>query len=99
MIGAYVLAGELSAADGEHITAFRSYEQAMGDVVKRFRTVGPFSMKTLVPRTSLQVRLMPHLMRLVSRLPVPLQRRLWSLQDGPARALSSVRVKDYGSDR
>ncbi len=40
---------------------------------------------------------MPHLMRLVSRLPVALQRKLWSLQEGPARALSAVTLKDYAS--
>lgn len=99
MIGAYVLAGELSAARGEHATAFRGYEGAMGDVVRRFRTVGPFSMRTLIPQTSLQIRLMPHLMRLVSRLPAALQRKLWSLQEGPARALSAASLKDYGSER
>lgn len=99
MIGAYVLAGELSAARGEHATAFRGYEGAMGDIVKRFRTVGPYSMRTLIPQTSLQIRLMPHLMRLVSHLPAALQRKLWSLQEGPARALSAASLKDYGSER
>lgn len=99
MVGAYVLAGELSAARGEHTTAFRSYENAMGDIVRRFRTIGPSSMRTLIPQTSFQIWLTAQLMRLVPRIPVALQRKLWSLQDGPARALSAITVKGYASDR
>lgn len=99
MVGAYVLAGELSAARGEHTTAFGNYENAMDGIVRRFRDLGPSSMRTFIPQTSFQIWLTAQLMRLVPRIPVTLQRKLWSLQNGPARVLSAITVRDYSTDR
>jgi 2-polyprenyl-6-methoxyphenol hydroxylase-like FAD-dependent oxidoreductase len=96
VVGAYVLAGELRDAGGDHIVAFRKYENQMREFVRRSRTIGPSSMKTLIPATPRQVWLAAQLMRLVPRLPAPVQRRLWSLQGGPARALESISLKRYG---
>jgi 2-polyprenyl-6-methoxyphenol hydroxylase-like FAD-dependent oxidoreductase len=95
VVGAYVLAGELRKAGGEHTTAFPAYEDQMREFVLRSRTIGPTSMKTLIPRTRLQVWLTPQLMRLVPRLPATLQQRLSSLQGGPARALRAVNLERY----
>jgi hypothetical protein len=52
-------------------------------------------MKVLIPRTPRQVWLTTQLMRLLPRLPATLQRRLNSLQGGPARALEAVTLKNY----
>ncbi|GIM98303.1 FAD-dependent monooxygenase [Paractinoplanes toevensis] len=95
MVGAYVLAGELHAAGGDHIRAFRGYEDRMRDFVRLARTIGPTTMKSLIPATASQVWLMPRLIRLVTRLPVPLQRRLSTLQGDPARALAAITVENY----
>ena len=46
-------------------------------------------------RTPRQVWLAAQLMRLVPQLPAALQRRLASLQGGPARALESITLKQY----
>jgi len=94
-VGAYVLAGELREAGGDHTRAFRSYEDEMREFVRRSRTIGPSSMKTLIPRTPLQVWLTSQLMRLVPRLPATVQRKLGSLQGGPAPTLESITLKHY----
>jgi 2-polyprenyl-6-methoxyphenol hydroxylase-like FAD-dependent oxidoreductase len=90
MVGAYLLARELNDAAGDHTKAFGNYEARIGEFIERTRTIGPTSMKTLVPRTPFQVWLTPRMMSLLPRLPIPLQRRLVALQGGPARALESV---------
>jgi 2-polyprenyl-6-methoxyphenol hydroxylase-like FAD-dependent oxidoreductase len=94
-VGAYVLAGTLREAGGDHAAAFPAYENRMREFVRRSRTIGPTSMKTLIPRTSRQVWLTLQVMRLVPRLPATLQRRLSALQGGPAGALESIRLEQY----
>ena len=93
MVGSYVLADELRKAEGDHAAAFGAYEARMGELVRRSRGIGPTTMKTLIPRTPLQVWVTPQLMRLVPRLPARLQLRLSSLQGGPARALDAISLQ------
>jgi 2-polyprenyl-6-methoxyphenol hydroxylase-like FAD-dependent oxidoreductase len=95
VIGAYVLAGELYQAGGEPDIAFRHYEDQMRELVRLSRTIGPTAIKTLIPATSREVWLATQAMRLLPRLPASLQRRLGSLQGGPARALDAIKLKDY----
>lgn len=84
VVGAYVLAGELKQAGGDHIRAFGNYQSRMREFVRASRSIGPSSMRTLIPRTPGQVWLAAQLLRLVPRLPAGLQRRLASVQAGPA---------------
>jgi 2-polyprenyl-6-methoxyphenol hydroxylase-like FAD-dependent oxidoreductase len=95
VVGAYVLAGELRTADGDPAPAFRRSETELGEVVRRFRTIGPTVMKTLIPATPLQVWLTVQVLRLVPRLPATLQRRLSAFQGRPARALQAITLRDY----
>lgn len=95
VVGAYVLAGELRAAGGDHARAFDGYERAMGELVRRSRTIGPTVMKTLIPATPRQVWLTNQALRLVPRLPGMLQRRLWAFQSRPAKALEAVDLQGY----
>jgi 2-polyprenyl-6-methoxyphenol hydroxylase-like FAD-dependent oxidoreductase len=97
MVGAYVLAQELRAAGGDHTAAFRGYEDRMREFVRRCRTIGPTTMKALIPRTPLSVWFTPELVRLVVRLPVRLQRKLLSLQRGPARALDAIALEQHNA--
>jgi 2-polyprenyl-6-methoxyphenol hydroxylase-like FAD-dependent oxidoreductase len=99
VVGAYVLAGELAAAGGDPTAGFRNYEKEMAEFVRRTRTIGPSVMKTLMPRSELHLRFMRRMTGLMPRLPVPVQRALWSLQGGAAQALTSITLKDYGADR
>jgi 2-polyprenyl-6-methoxyphenol hydroxylase-like FAD-dependent oxidoreductase len=93
MVGAYVLADELGRAAADHARGLQAYEDRMRQVVVRFRAIGPTSMKLLIPRTARQVRVIPQLMRLVTLLPAPVQRRVSSLQSTPARALGAVDLR------
>jgi 2-polyprenyl-6-methoxyphenol hydroxylase-like FAD-dependent oxidoreductase len=96
VVGAYVLAGELRAADGDHTAGFRNYETQTRDFVRRSRSIGPASMKSIIPRTSTQVWLTTQMLRLLPRLPATLQRSLSSVQFRPARrALEAITLKNY----
>jgi 2-polyprenyl-6-methoxyphenol hydroxylase-like FAD-dependent oxidoreductase len=99
LVGAYVLAGELAAAGGDHVTGFGNYENEMSEFIRRSRTIGPASMRTLIPNTPRQVWLAALLMRFLPRLPAGVQRKLGSLQGGPARALESIKLKRYPTGR
>ena len=95
MVGAYVLAGALGEAGGDPTRALPAYEREMQETVRRSRTIGPATMKTLIPRTSRDVWITMQLMRLVPRLPAGAQRQLFSLQGGPARAFESITLRPY----
>jgi 2-polyprenyl-6-methoxyphenol hydroxylase-like FAD-dependent oxidoreductase len=95
MVGAYVLAGELSRAGGDPAVALPRYDAAVRELVRRARKLGTTTMRTLIPATPAQVRLMIGMMRVVPRLPAAVQRRVWALQSTAAGALDSVAVEDY----
>lgn len=95
VIGAYVLAGELAAAGGDPGTAFSRYERELEVLVRRSRDIGPTAMRTLIPRSPLEVWLTTQVVRLVPRLPATLQQKAFSFQVRPAGALEAVRLKDY----
>jgi 2-polyprenyl-6-methoxyphenol hydroxylase-like FAD-dependent oxidoreductase len=99
IIGAYVLAGELSVAGGDPELGFRNYEKQMHEFVDRSRTIGPASIRTLIPRTPRQVWLAAQLMRFIQRLPAGAQHRLASIQGSPARALESINLRRYPAIR
>ncbi len=95
VLGAYVLAGELQAAAGDPTTAFGTYQSALAELVRRSRMIGPTMMRTLIPRTPLQVWLTTQLIRVLPRLPATIQRGLSSFERRPARALEAVALDKY----
>ena len=92
MVGAYVLAQELAQAGRNYQTGLRAYEDRMRELAAKARSIGHTTMATLIPRTGIQVRLMPELLRLVTRMPPGIQQRLFRLQATPARALDSIHL-------
>ncbi len=92
MAGAYVLAQELARSGGDHQTGLHAYEDRVRGVATKARRIGTSTMSTLIPRTRVQVRLTPEVLRLATRLPTRLQQRLFQLQATPARALSSLHL-------
>lgn len=92
MVGGYVLAQELGQAGRNHRAGLHSYEDRMRELAASARGIGPTTMSTLIPRTGIQVRLIPELLRLVTRLPSRIQQRLFQLQATPARALDSIHL-------
>lgn len=94
VVGAYVLASELAAAGGDHVRGFTAYERALGPAVAQSRRIGPTVLKTIVPRSRVQLWAMAQVMWLLPRLPAPARRRLTSFGDRPAEMLEAVRLRD-----
>ena len=94
VVGAYVLASELAASSGDHVRGLAAYEQALRPAVKHSQTIGPAVLKTLIPRSRLQLWATAQAIRLVPRLPAPARRRLTSFGGGPAAMLNVVSLRD-----
>jgi 2-polyprenyl-6-methoxyphenol hydroxylase-like FAD-dependent oxidoreductase len=91
VVGGYALAQALAHAGGEPEAGFGAYEDRIRELVRRSRSIGPASMSMLIPRTPMQVRLAPQLMRLAALVPARLQ-RMAPLQGTPAGALDAVQL-------
>ena len=64
LVGAYVLAGELAAASGDHRIAFPAYEREMRSYVKGNQRVALVSARQLIPATHAQIWMRNHAVRL-----------------------------------
>ncbi|SDG47083.1 2-polyprenyl-6-methoxyphenol hydroxylase [Sinosporangium album] len=95
IVGAYVLAGELAAAGGDHVKAFTSYEREMHAPVLASRTFARGTARTLVPDSAGRLWAMVQAARLANALPTGLIRSLSKLQRGGARLHDEIRLKDY----
>ncbi|MFI9488633.1 FAD-dependent monooxygenase [Promicromonospora sp. NPDC052451] len=90
LVGAYVLAGELAAADGDHTRAFRAYEDEMREFTARAHAFARASGDGgLMPRTRGQIRRRNLSVRLLPYLPQALVGR------GMDRVARTVTLKDY----
>ena len=95
MMGAYILAGELKVALGDHTLAFPHYQQAFSSVVRQEQKKAGANARILVPATPLGLWVQTHLVpRLVPPLLVAMERgRRWL----PRSSSRPSRVKDYGN--
>jgi 2-polyprenyl-6-methoxyphenol hydroxylase-like FAD-dependent oxidoreductase len=91
LVGAYVLAGELAAAGGDHRIAFPAYERELRSFVERNQQLANTGTFALIPATRTQLWLRDRLLGALSRLG-PLTRRLTGGVDRAARALE---LRDY----
>jgi 2-polyprenyl-6-methoxyphenol hydroxylase-like FAD-dependent oxidoreductase len=57
LVGAYVLASELRASDGDHRDAFARYQQRMRDFVERNQQIATGNAKRFTPTSQRQIRL------------------------------------------
>jgi 2-polyprenyl-6-methoxyphenol hydroxylase-like FAD-dependent oxidoreductase len=95
VLGAYVLAGELAAAGGDHERAFAAYERELADIVRRSRAFAMGAAKSLIPSSPSGVWALTQVARLVSALPAGVSRALAKLNTKGVRLHDSMRVKDY----
>jgi 2-polyprenyl-6-methoxyphenol hydroxylase-like FAD-dependent oxidoreductase len=95
VLGAYVLAGELALAGGDHERACLAYEREMGELVRRSCAFARGVAKTLIPSSALGVRALVSGARLMSALPTPVGRAIAKVNDKGLRLHDSMRVKDY----
>jgi 2-polyprenyl-6-methoxyphenol hydroxylase-like FAD-dependent oxidoreductase len=95
VLGAYVLAGELERAGGDHVSAFAAYEQVMIDPVMRSRALAKTVATTIVPSSTLGVWALIGLGRLISVLPTSMTSAVANLNDKGVRLYDSMRAPDY----
>ncbi|MFJ5991595.1 FAD-dependent monooxygenase [Lentzea sp. NPDC092896] len=95
VLGAYVLAGELSTGS-DHEAAFARYENEMRDIVHRSRAFALGVAKTLIPSTRLGVTALVRGAQLLTSLPSWAVRPLAKLNSKGVRMHDSMHVKDYG---
>jgi 2-polyprenyl-6-methoxyphenol hydroxylase-like FAD-dependent oxidoreductase len=95
VVGAYVLAGELARAGGDHERAFPAYERAMADHVRGSHAVALSAAKTLIPTSRLGMWGLAQGARLISALPAGPSRALLRLTTKSARVYNSMTVDDY----
>ncbi|MFJ6756596.1 FAD-dependent monooxygenase [Streptomyces sp. NPDC091273] len=94
LVGAYVLAGELAAAVGEHTAGLAAYEREMRPFVERNQELGPANIKRMVLRTAGQVRISMAMLSLLSRLPG--KDKLMAKAVEPIhRAATAITLKQY----
>jgi 2-polyprenyl-6-methoxyphenol hydroxylase-like FAD-dependent oxidoreductase len=90
LVGAYVLAGELKAAAGDHRRAFVRYEEEMREYVKQGQKLAKGNAIGLIPRSRLQIWLRNHTIRMLPYMP-------WKglITGGVQKAANAITLKDY----
>jgi 2-polyprenyl-6-methoxyphenol hydroxylase-like FAD-dependent oxidoreductase len=90
LVGAYVLAGELAAAGGDHRTAFASYERELRDYVGKGHKLAKGNAAGLVPRTRSQIWLRNQFIRVLPYMP-------WKgvVAGGVQKAAHAIALRDY----
>ncbi|MFE2145861.1 FAD-dependent monooxygenase [Streptomyces sp. NPDC059456] len=90
LVGAYVLAGELAAAEGDHRTAFHRYDEVMRPYVSQAQQLPPGGASGYAPSGRLGIRLRDLSMRQMTRWPM---RNLLAAQFAKA---GDIALPDYG---
>ncbi|BBY41014.1 FAD-dependent oxidoreductase [Mycobacterium mantenii] len=99
VLGAYVLAGELAEADGDHLRAFAAYELQMHEPVHRSRTFARGAAKGIIPGSRIGLWALTRGAQLVSAMPGSVSRSLAKLNTKGVRMHDSMPVPEYtGSD-
>jgi 2-polyprenyl-6-methoxyphenol hydroxylase-like FAD-dependent oxidoreductase len=94
VVGAYILAGELMEADGDHGVAFESYERLMRDFVKRCQEIADGGTDWFVPRTRFRLWLSNQMWRILPYTP-------WKnmMIEVPLKIGNSILLKNYNDSR
>lgn len=95
VVGAFVLAGELATARGDHERALAAYEREMADYVERSRTFALRMAEQLIPDSAGKVWLLAQMTRVVGALPLGVARAISRLDTSGLRVHDAMRLKDY----
>lgn len=95
VLGAYVLAGELARAGGDHLSAFAAYELQMREPVHLSRAFARAAARTIIPGSRAGVWALTRGLQLVSLMPGSLSRALARLNTKGVRMYDSMPVPDY----
>ncbi|MVU76725.1 FAD-dependent oxidoreductase [Nocardia sp. ET3-3] len=94
LVGAYVLAGELHAAAGDHRVAFAAYQERMREYVEENLTLGWNNATQMVASNARTLRLHLTAMRVMVRLPWK-GMALRSIMKPIEKAANAIRLQDY----
>ncbi|MGU3500772.1 FAD-dependent monooxygenase [Mycobacterium sp. C31M] len=97
VIGAYVLAGELERAGGDHTVAYPAYEDVMREPVLGARALAKGMSRGILPSSQWGVRTFVLGMQAVSVLPRPVTNVLARLNGRGIRHYDSIKVPEYSS--
>ncbi|WP_431234850.1 FAD-dependent monooxygenase [Mycolicibacterium psychrotolerans] len=95
VLGAYVLAGELERAGGDHVAAFAAYEAVMAGPVRHSRAFARTVAKSLVPRSEFGVWALVAAGRTLDALPAGLTRAVAKLNTSGVRLYDAMGYPDY----
>jgi 2-polyprenyl-6-methoxyphenol hydroxylase-like FAD-dependent oxidoreductase len=93
--GAYVLAGEIADAGGDHATAYAAHERRMMAPVLGSRSMARINAKTIVPQNRFGVQALIAAARTVSVLPAGVTKSLARLNRQGIRLYDSMPLPDY----
>jgi 2-polyprenyl-6-methoxyphenol hydroxylase-like FAD-dependent oxidoreductase len=90
IIGAYILAGELAEAEGDHQLAFDRYELLMREFVKKCQGIADGGVDWFVPRTRFRLWLSTQMWKILPYTP-------WKnlMIEVPLKIGNSIHLKDY----
>ncbi|MER7502156.1 FAD-dependent monooxygenase [Nonomuraea pusilla] len=94
LVGAYVLAGELAEAHGDHHTAFPRFEQEMRPFVELNQKLGRDAVKQMVPATRLRAWAQLAMMRMMPYMPGK-ARVIEKIMEPIREAANAITLKTY----
>ena len=92
IVGAYVLAGELAAAGGDHVAGFAAYERRMRDWVATIQKYASRNAKNTLPKSETGVRLGMLVLKVLPHLPAKSL-----LLRGANKMINGFDLPDYSS--
>jgi len=98
LVGAYVLAGELAAANSDHFTAFLKYEWEMKGFIRKNQQLGITVLKEMIPKSKMQLWFQNTILRLLAHSPWKdkvLKGMLGKIQSDVDDAANAIELKDY----
>ena len=93
LVGAYVLAGELAAAEDEH-TALCSYEREMRPFIEQNQRLAPENLKGMVLGSRPQIWFQTQMIRLLPHLPGK-DKIIGRVADAIHSAATAITLKEY----
>ncbi|MET8139576.1 FAD-dependent monooxygenase [Sphaerisporangium sp. NPDC005288] len=94
LVGAYVLAGELAAAGGDHGAAFDLYEKEMRHFVEENQKLGPQNVKHMVLGSRGLIRFQMTMLRIMPYMPGK-DRVIAKILEPIHKAANAISLKDY----
>jgi 2-polyprenyl-6-methoxyphenol hydroxylase-like FAD-dependent oxidoreductase len=94
LVGAYVLAGSLAAAAGDHAAGFAAYENDMRHFVEENQKLAASNLKGMVLKSAGQIRFQMRMLRLMPHLPGK-DRMIKRVTEPIRKAATAITIRDY----